>query len=348
MKKKYQNAFFIFGIAVLVLMVSQLDFRESWNQLQHAGYWFLAVLVLWLFLYIFNTLAWNVILKSTLRERRCMGAESTDGDSIREDTIKDQSDISFFWLYKVTISGFAINYATPVGLMGSEPYRIMMLSPKVGTECASSSVILYAMTHVFSHFWFWFLSVFLYLFTQPLSMPMGIMLAVILAVCSLAIWFFLKGYKKGVAVSSMRLLSHIPFVKKWAKGFIEEHAEQLSTIDRQIAALHNQNPKTFLAAVLLELSCRILSALEIYFILLVFMPEADYIACILILAFTSLFANMLFFIPLQLGGREGGFLMSARELSLTTNTGIAVALLVRIRELIWTAIGMILIKFNKE
>ena len=57
---------------------------------------------------------------------------------------------------------------------------------------------------------------------------------------------------------------------------------------------------------------------------------------------------MLFFMPLQLGGREGGFLMSARGLSLTTDAGIMVALLVRIRELIWTAIGLLLIRMKDE
>ena len=57
MKKKYQNIFFIFGIAVLVVMVTQLDFQQVWQGLCHAGYWFVAVLVLWIFLYIFNTSA---------------------------------------------------------------------------------------------------------------------------------------------------------------------------------------------------------------------------------------------------------------------------------------------------
>ena len=54
MKKKYQNGFFLFGIVVLVIMVTQLDFAEVWRGLQHAGYWFFAVVVLWAFLYIFN------------------------------------------------------------------------------------------------------------------------------------------------------------------------------------------------------------------------------------------------------------------------------------------------------
>ena len=84
------------------------------------------------------------------------------------------------------------------------------------------------------------------------------------------------------------------------------------------------------------------------FILLVIMPSVNYVQCILILAFTSLFANMLFFMPLQLGGREGGFLMSTDGLGMSARAGIFVALLVRLRELIWTAIGLALIKLDKK
>ena len=327
MKKKYQNAFFIFGIALLVLMVTQLDFKQVTEGLQRAGYWFVAVIILWFFLYIFNTAAWYVIIRN-------------NGDN--------RGKVGFWRLYKITVSGFALNYATPGGLMGGEPYRIMSLAPRIGTEKASSSVILYAMTHIFSHFWFWLLSVVLYIVTQHVTTVMAIMLTAITAFCSLAIWFFLKGYKKGIATRCMNLLSHFPMVKRWAQGFFETHKEQLATIDSQIAALHRQNPKAFFGAVALELTCRIVSAMEIWFILLVIMPEASYIDSILILAFTSLFANMLFFMPLQLGGREGGFLMSAKGLTMTVSAGIFVALLVRIRELIWTAIGMLLIKIGKK
>lgn len=52
MKKKYQNIFFIFGLVVLTVMVSQLHFAEVWQGLQRAGYWFFAVVVLWAFLYL--------------------------------------------------------------------------------------------------------------------------------------------------------------------------------------------------------------------------------------------------------------------------------------------------------
>lgn len=328
MSKKYQNGFFIFGLVVLIIMASQLDYKEVWDGINRAGYWFLAVVVLWFFLYFFNTGAWWIIIRSQKPE--------------------EKNKVPFLWLYKITVSGFALNYATPGGLMGGEPYRIMSLSPKIGTERATSSVLLYVMTHIFSHFWFWLISCLLYVITQPMNIPMGILLVCVASFCLTAIWFFLKGYKKGIAQSGMRLLSHIPLIKRRAARFIEGHQEQLSTIDQQIAALHGQNPRTFFCAVFLELACRIVSALEIFFILLVIMPSANYLQCILILAFTSLFANMLFFIPLQLGGREGGFLLSADGLGMTVSAGIFVALLVRLRELIWTAIGLLLIKFDKK
>ena len=331
-KNKYQNIFFIFGLVVLTIMVTQLDFAEVWKGLRHAGYWFFAVVALWAVLYIFNTAAWYIIIKS------------------QEDDMhpaKQSSPVNFWWLYKITISGFALNYATPGGLMGGEPYRIMELSPKIGTERASSSVILYVMTHIFSHLWFWLLATLLYIITQPMTVFMGMVLGLVTLFCLAGIWFFLKGYKKGLALRLMNFLRHIPGAKKWARGFIEAHKEQLDNVDLQIAALHNQNPRTFLGAVILEIACRVVSALEILFILMVLMPSVNFIQCVLILAFTSLFANMLFFMPLQLGGREGGFLMSVNGLGMTASAGIFVALIVRVRELIWTAIGLLLIKLGK-
>lgn len=332
MKKRYQNAFFAFGLVVLIVMVTQLDFRQVWEGVNHAGYWFLAVILLWGILYIANTYSWYLIIDSIGNEQH----------------VCRRHHIGFWWLYKITVSGFALNYATPGGLMGGEPYRIMSLSPKIGTQRASSSVILYVMTHIYSHFWLWLLASLLYVTTQPMTPFMTVVLTLVVGFCILAVWFFTRGYKNGIAMTGMNILRHFPMVRCWAQPFFERNQEKLATVDGQIAALHNQNPRTFVAAVLLELSVRIASALEIFFILLVILPYVNFIDCILVYAFTTLFANIFFFMPLQLGGREGGFLMSTGGLGMTARSGIFVALIVRVRELIWTAIGLLLIKFDKK
>ncbi len=60
--------------------------------------------------------------------------------------------------------------------------------------------------------------------------------------------------------------------------------------------------------------------------------------------------------PLQIGGREGGFAMSTVQLKMTGGSGVLltlkqamtvavfISIIVRIRELFWTAVGMLLMK----
>lgn len=340
MNKRYQNVFFVFGVAVLAFMVSQLDFQVVGQGLAHAGYWFFAVVALWAGLYVLNTAAWWLILRSGGEPDGKDARHGADGEA------KARPKLTFFHLYRLTVSGFALNYATPGGLMGGEPYRILAITPYVGGERATSSVVLYAMTHIFSHFWFWLLSAFLFAMLHPVGVPMACLLLAVVAFCALGIWFFLRGYRHGLAMSVMRVATRIPLVRAWATRFVATHERALARVDEQIAALHRQRPKTFVGSVSLELACRVASALEIYFILRVLMPSVSYPDCILILAFTSLLANLLFFMPLQLGGREGGFVLSADGLGLTSNAGIFVALIVRLRELIWVAIGLLLIKLE--
>lgn len=206
---------------------------------------------------------------------------------------KKGTPIPFWKVYKLTVSGFALNYATPVGLMGGEPYRIMELTPYVGASKATSSVILYVMMHIFSHFCFGFFYL-LYLALRPVDIAMGTILAVVGAVSLLAIYFFMKGYKNGMAVRTLKLLQHIPFIKEWAKRFSENKREALERVDSQIAELHKQRRSTFYASLSLEFMARIIGCLEVYFILNILTTDVSFPACILIMAFTSLFANLFF------------------------------------------------------
>lgn len=326
MKSKYRNIFLIFGIVAIIIMLCTFDmeYDELWDNLKRAGMWLPAVILLWVLIYWLNALAWYIIIR--------------DG--------KKGSPIPFWKVYKLTITGFALNYATPVGLMGGEPYRIMELTPYVGASKATSSVILYVMMHIFSHFCFWLFSIFLYLAFYPVDTFLTIVFAIVGAFCSLAIYFFMKGYKNGMAVRTLRLLGYLPFVKKWARRFSEEKKETLQRVDCQIAELHKQRKTTFYSSLGLEFIARIVGCLEVYFILNVMTDDVSFIACILIMAFTSLFANIFFFSPMQLGAREGGFALSVSGLSIPSAFGVYTSLITRVRELIWIIIGVMLMKIG--
>ena len=328
MKSKARNFFLVFGIIAIIIMLCtmDMDYRDIWRYLQKLRLYFPAILLLWAGVYLLNTLSWFLIINDEKRYKK----------------------LSFWRVYKLSISGFALNYTTPCGLMGGEPYRIMELKPYIGTSKATSSVILYVMMHIFSHFWFWFLSIFLYIAVYPVGVSMGILLGVIAAFCLLAFYFFSHGYRTGMAKKSIKMLTHVPFVKKWARGFIASKQDTLEQIDEQIAMLHRQHKSTFYASLVLELSSRIIQSFEIYLILKAFAADVSVVDSILIMAFSSLFSNLIFFTPMQLGSREGGLALAVDGLHLSGALGVYTGLVTRLRELVWIAIGIMLIKIGNN
>ena len=232
--------------------------------------------------------------------------------------------------------------------MGGEPYRIMELKPYIGVERATSSVILYVMMHIFSHFCFWLTSVLLYIFLYPVGWGMGIILGAITIFCLLIALLFIKGYQHGMAVAFVRLGSRLPFLRKKVIHFAEVYREQLENIDQQIALLHRQKKQTFYAALSLEYMARVVSCLEIWLILNVLTTHVSFADCCLIAAFSSLLANLLFFLPMQLGGREGGFALAVGGLSLSGAYGVYAALITRVREMVWIVIGLALMKVGNK
>ncbi|MBQ6768987.1 MAG: flippase-like domain-containing protein [Prevotella sp.] len=348
-KKQLNNLFFIVGLAAVVVMVLTFDvsFAELWQQLTRAGYWLVPIIGIWIFVYGLNALAWQHIIRSNCDE--------------------NDRPVSFWRIYRLTITGYALNYATPVGGLGGEPYRIMELSKDVSNQHATSSVILYAMMHFFAHFWLWFSSIFLYLALAvidyvPMTPVIGTCLAGAIVFCLLAFYVFSRGYKNGLVVKLIKWIGHIPGLKKWSQRFQERHAEALQNIDQQIAALHKQDKHAFYSSLLLEYASRIVQSLEILFMLLLFGVDCGggfgglfltFLYSVLILSFTTLFANLIGFLPMQLGVQEGGFMLSIAIIGMSTKLGAAydaaalgifVSIICRVREILWILIGILLMK----
>lgn len=324
------NIFLAIGIAAIVVMLCTFDvsYSEIWQNLRKADRWFIAVVLVWIPIYAINAWSWRVIINNGNNGKK----------------------LSFLLIMKYTISGYALNYVTPVGVLGGEPYRIMELTPYYGAAKATSSVILYAMMHIFSHFIFWAFSILLYLliYFNSITASMGAMLLIVAAFCGLGIYFFMKGYKNGLAMKTLNVFTHVPGLRRKARKFVEDKRETVERIDSQIAELHRQNKRTFYLSLFLEFAARIVGCLEIWFIFMILTDSVSFWDCILIQAFTSLFANLFFFMPMEMGTREGGFALAVGGLAMSGAFGVLAGLLTRIRELIWVAIGILLIKIGKK
>ena len=342
-KKRMNNLFFVIGLVAVVVMLLTFDisFIELWQHLCHAGYWLIPIIGIWAVIYGINALAWQAIIKS----------HTTEGEHV-----------SFWRIYRLTITGYALNYATPVGGLGGEPYRIVELSRNLDNQRAASSVILYAMMHIFSHFWLWFTTVLLYLALAaigdlPFNATIAMLLAIVVVFCLIAFYVFSRGYRHGLTHKTIRWIGRIPGLKGWSSRFLERHTEALQNVDRRIASLHQQHKRAFYSSLLLEYLSRLVTSFEIMFMLLLFGVDCGgglagltltFCHSLLILSLTSLLANLIGFLPMQLGGQEGGFAVSTAALGLSAALGLFVSIICRVREIVWIFIGIMLMKIDSK
>jgi len=329
MKPLYRNFFLLFGLAAIIVMLCtfDVDYSQLKRHLIRAGLYLPAVIGVWIFVYAFNAWAFQIIVNGGTHEKH----------------------LSYRNAYKLTVSGFAFSYTTPFGF-GGGPYRVMELSSYIGVPGAMSSVVLYSMMHIFSHICLWSTAVVLFAvaYTEKMTPFLWTLFGVFVAVLIVVVFVFHLCYKRGVIVKLFRPLLHVPFVLRWARPFYAKHMESMQQVDDNIAYLHSR-PRAFYSSLLCEYVARVINALEYYFILLSLGVPLTFIDAILILAFSSLIGNLLFFLPMQLGAREGGLSLIVKILGLTVpGIGVLTSLYTRVRELVWIFIGVGLVKIGNK
>jgi uncharacterized membrane protein YbhN (UPF0104 family) len=325
--KLYKAIFLLIGIATLGYMIHVIGLEVIWYNIRKTGYWFFPIIGIWFVVYILNALAFKIIIHEPQLEG---------------------SDIPFLTVLRITISGYAINYITPFVALGGEPYRIMELKKFVGTNKATSSVLLYGLMHMFSHLIFWLLSIILIVLVVPLDNTLLIGCGIAFIIGILVMLWFLKVYKNGFTVSTFKLFQRIPYVRRWARPFAEAKSASLIEIDEQIRILYTERKTAFYNSLILEILARVVTCLEIYFAALAIGLNMSFLDSLIISSASSLFANLIFFLPMQLGTREGGLVLALKSMRYRGDSGIFIGLITRVRELVWIAIGLMLIKTFKK
>ncbi len=317
----YKILFFAIGILTLGYMIYGLGWETIWINIQRTGIWFVPVIGSWLVIYALNAFGFKAII---------------------QEPELPKSDLSFLSVLRLTISGYAINYITPFVALGGEPYRIMELKPALGIQKATSSVLLYSLMHMFSHVLFWLVSIFLIVAFVPIN-------DMILAGCGLMLVFglvlgywFIRFYQKGFTVSTFRILEKIPFIKNKAAAFAREKSDTLHEIDDQIRIFYADRKPRFYASLILEFLARVVGCLEIFFTAQAIGLDMSVIESLVISSGSSLFANLIFFFPMQLGTREGGLALALQSVGYPAVAGVFIGVVMRIRELVWIVIGLVI------
>lgn len=328
-KNKIGLFFFCLGIIIILMMLYDLGWTVLVENLRRVGFWIFLIIASRLLIYPLNTMSWRTLSYLTKEERK---------------------RISWLRMFRLTISGYAINYITPVMALGGEPYRIMAMKKDLGVKRATSTVLNYAMMHILSHFIFWIIGFLLLLFFDSYKTPQIVFISSLafIGVSLLAILYIIKAYKKGMIVSFFKFICLIPILGRIIKKKMTEDLKKiLKDTDKQFTNLYNHHRNGFYKALFYETLSRILSCVEILLILWSIGIHIDIIDAVIIVTLTSLIANIGFVFPMQVGIREGALAFALGCVGVVSSMGIVVGIITRINELIWIVIGMVMIKVKR-
>jgi uncharacterized protein (TIRG00374 family) len=312
--KKTEVAFLVIGIAVFAFLVWKFGLDRLTTNIAGAGWSLLGAVAVWFVIYFTNTIAWKLLL----------------GES--------DAKVSFRRLFLVNVAGFAIDTITPIIALGGEPYKVKALSHTIGLRPALSTVLVYRMVHVLGHMLILFAGSIIALAFLELAPPVAWMLLASSAIILAIIALMFSGLRSGVFHRIRGFSGRIPILRR----FLERHEQHFTELDAAVTHAYRSQRGKFYGALVLEFVSRAMMGVEVYLILLGTGVEISMISALLVYVTYSIVINLIFFVPLNLGVREGGLVLGLHTLALSTGVGIYLAVVLRIREFVWILLGLLL------
>lgn len=315
MSRRATLVILILGMAVFGYLVWDCGIGTILAGIAAVGWRFVPIVALWGIVYGLNAIAWYLLMEP-----------------------RDRS-VGLGTLFRLSVSAFALNYITPFVNLGGEPYRVLALREAMGFRNAASSVMLYNIVHMGAHCLFWLVAIAAALAMSSLPIGMAVPLAITGVVLVTIIGFVISRRNSGL----FHFLLEWRWLHRWlpraSKG-IDAHREGLIAIDGQVVALFHQRKGVLLGAVVLEFTSRVIASMEFLLILGAAGQGASFLQAVYINALSSLILNILFFVPYELGAREGGLSAVLIGLGYPGGLGVTTGIINRVRELVWIVIGL--------
>lgn len=308
-------AAFVLGVFILVVLVRHAGLPQLVESIRHAGWVLLPVIALWGVVYACNARAWQLLVPDR------------------------PAEFTFSRAFLLSINAFALNFATPFLAMGGEPFRVAGATRYLGRSRAVGSVVGFRFLHALAHVLVFLLAVIPAAILLPHTPLVLSVLAAVTIVLLLIASFLLSQHRRGVFEQGVTTLARVRLLRPLAVR-LERHRTTMQELDRELTAIHREAPWHFQRALAVEVAGRLLSTLEYALILHALGLDQSLWHGFVIANMSSLITNLLIFIPFEMGTKEGGGFAIFGVLGMDPVLGVSAALLSRVRELTWMAIGL--------
>jgi len=313
--RKLQLLVFLCGLGVFGYLIARIGAGALVADAVRTGWMFVPILLLYGVVYLANAWAWWLIMAD------------------------EPSRPPFRRVCGVTVASFSLNFLTPMVNVGGEPFKIAAVAPWLGVRRAAGSVVLYQMLHTFGMLLSFLTAVVLGAVLLPPSAALLATLGVTFAALLALMLLLLTGHRRGLLEHALNLLHRVPLLDRVARR-LEPRRATLALMDAQITEFYHRDPRRFLAALALEYVSRCVFMVEYLLIALSVGLHIGYFRAYVVGGLTQLVQNVLFFVPFEVGSKEGALYLLFQMLGLDPALGVYTAIVSRVRDLIWIGAGI--------
>jgi uncharacterized membrane protein YbhN (UPF0104 family) len=303
--KIFKLIFTILGIVIFSFLILKIGVEKIMADISLVGLKLLYLLPLAISWHLLNSVAWYLL--------------------VRESGLKT----TFFKVFINKWAAESLNSALPLGNLGGEAFRVVMLSSKLKKEASISNVVHDRLMHYVASFIFICAgSIYGIIFLDQLSIRTKTYL--LLTIAGLIFGFFI-----------LKLLLKKGLLKIKSAKF-QKYLDSISD------DLFHSDRKTKIWVLVLNIAARILGTIEIYMVLCFLKTTLSFSTCLLYSSFLVLLNLLFFIVPGGIGVLEGGQVAFISWLGMTPSIGLSLAVIRRIRQLTMTAIGLLFVPFVPE
>ena len=315
---KFKFVYLLFGIGLLVFIFNKVDFNSFLYELNKLRFNFLAILIIYFIGFILDSYSWQICIQNLVKTK-----------------------LKLHQIFKIRIIGEAFNYI--FFQVGGEPIKAFLLKNNFGIKYKSSfgSLILAKTIILFALIIFCFIGLISIFYTNKFGdkFEQVSLIGFLLFSTLITLFFIVQRYK-------LTSKLHNIFKNKLSKKF-NKYFRHLQETEHKIADFYKKTKKDFFKILFINLFNWFLGALELYTIFFLLNEKISFLEAVAIETLVQLVRAMLFFIPSNLGTQEGVFVLAVNVLKDSTPLGLAVAIIRRLREVIWISIGLML-GFNEK
>ena len=321
MSRKLQLLLFLCGSAVFAYLVGRIGVEQLLADAARTGWLFVPIVLLYGVVCVCNAGAWWL-------------------------SMADESSHPPFWRsFAITVASFSLNFMTPMVNVGGEPFKIAAVAPWLGLRRAAGSVVIYQMLHTLGMLLSFLTAVVLGLLLLPPHPAILVSLTVAFVALAGLVLLLLTGHRRGGLERLLDLLHRVPLLDRVARRFEPKRAT-LAQMDEQITEFYHRRPRRFVQALALEYVSRSIFMIEYMLIAWGVGVNMTFAQAYVIGGLTSLVQNVIFFVPYEVGTKEGSLYLVYQLLGLDPALGVYTAIVSRVRDLLWIGGGLGLVWFS--